>query len=76
MAQREKVKIGREARARLAALLSERVEMVLMTLTREHVGGTMTSEKALAFCAELACLEELASKIDREAAEETRSSKL
>ena len=68
----EKVKIGREARARLSALLSEKVEVVLTNLTREHRGGTMTPDKALMFVAQLACLEELASHVSREAEEEAR----
>lgn len=69
----QKVKLGREARARLSAMLSEEINTVLIHLTGEVRGGTMNSEKALMFVAELARLKGLTSRVDRENQEERRS---
>lgn len=55
-------------------LLRERHTGIVLALTREYKGGTMTPDKAIGYVAELATVSGLMSVIDGEAKEEGRSS--
>lgn len=69
-----KVNLGPEARARLLQHTREEQRRILVALTAEVKGGTMTSEKALVIVSELSTLQGFINKIDKEVLEVQRRS--
>lgn len=68
------LKLGLEARTRMLSLLSERKDRILMALTSEYKGGTMTPDKAMGFVGEISCVMGLIGRVTEEGKEERRRS--